>query len=373
MNLSRQELERYSRQTLLPNLGVDGQTKLKKAKVLLVGVGGLGSPCALYLAAAGVGTLGIIDDDQIDVSNLQRQVLYKTSEVGKSKAQTAKKQLNELNPHIDIHVHETRLTENNCEELVNSYDLVVDGTDNFQTRYLVNDTCVLSKTPHVYASIYQYEGHATLFSPNGPCYRCLHPTPPPAELVPSCAEGGVLGILPGVMGSIQATETIKYLTGIGESLSNRLLLYSALEMRFNELPIAKDENCPVCSENATIKSVKTIEQTCSLKGPDMIDQINVFDLNTVMKNDEIYLLDVREDYEREACLIEPSLHIPLGSVEKLAHTLPKDKPMVVYCKAGVRSQAAIMALQEQGFSELKNLEGGIISWIQHIDPSQQLF
>ena len=381
MTLSRDELVRYSRHIMLPEVGTEGQERLKAARVLLVGAGGLGSPAALYLAAAGIGTLGVVDFDTIDLTNLQRQVLYGTDDVGRPKLETAQRRLRQVNPHVTIEPHETRLSAANALELVRAHDLVVDGTDNFTTRYLVNDACVLTGKPNVYGSIFRFDGQASVFATaDGPCYRCLFPEPPPPELVPSCAEGGVLGVLPGIIGVIQATESIKLMLGIGEPLIGRFLIYDALRMRFRELRLRKDPECPVCGTNPTVTTLIDYEQFCGMRpepqpvqtGAAMNDwEITPVDLKKRMDAGETPLvLDVREPNEYQINRIEGSTLIPLGDLPRRYQELPKDREIVAQCKMGGRSAKAMDFLKSVGFTNVKNLRGGILEWIDKVDPSQ---
>ncbi|MBM3858072.1 MAG: molybdopterin-synthase adenylyltransferase MoeB [Verrucomicrobia bacterium] len=359
--LSSEELQRYSRHLILPEVGREGQERLKAAKVLLVGAGGLGSPVAIYLAAAGVGTIGMVDFDVVDASNLQRQVLHFTSDVGKPKLQSACEKLTALNPNLAFVGHETRLTTSNALEIVRGYDVVVDGTDNFPTRYLVNDACVLSKKPNVYGSIYRFDGMASVFAPHlgGPCYRCWYPEPPPAGAVPSCAEAGVIGVLPGVIGNIQATEAIKLILGAGEPLLGRLLRFNALAMSFREHRIPRDPNCPLCGPNPTIIELKEIPMTCSP------DDISVEQLKAMRERKEDFVLvDVRDPDEFAVNEIAGSVKLPLPELPQRFGELPKSKLLVLHCKAGGRSARALKFLREQGYTRLRNLAGGITAWEQ---------
>jgi adenylyltransferase/sulfurtransferase len=360
----------------MPEVGMAGQERLKAARVLLIGAGGLGSPLGLYLAAAGVGHLGLVDFDVVDESNLQRQVLYSTSDVGRSKLESAKERLLGVNPHIEIKTVETRLSSANAFELFEDYDIIVDGTDNFPTRYLVNDACVLLGKPNVYGSIFRFDGQATLFDArSGPCYRCLYPTPPPPGLVPSCAEGGVLGVLAGLVGTIQAIETIKLIVGIGDSLQGRLLLIDGLRMQFQELRLRKDPNCPLCGQNPTITHLIDYEEFCGLAPNkntirDQAWEITPFQLKERLDQGErIQLLDVREPQEWEICRIEGATLIPLGDLPSHLQNLDSTTPIVVYCKVGVRSGQAAKLLQAAGFSRTQNLLGGIDAWATEIDPT----
>ncbi len=381
IQFSNQEIRRYSRHLIMPEVTLDGQRRLKGASVLIVGAGGLGSPLALYLAAAGVGRLGIVDFDVVDESNLQRQVLHGTRDVGRPKLESARDRLRDVNPHIVIETHETRLTSANALELLTDYDIVADGTDNFPTRYLVNDACVLLGKPNVYASIFRFDGQASVFgAPGGPCYRCLYPEPPPPGLVPSCAEGGVLGVLPGLLGTIQATETIKLVLGIGEPLVGRLLLIDALNMSMRTLRLEKDPKCPVCGENPTVQELIDYEEFCGI-GPangepigSNIEQITVQELSTALsRGDDVTLLDVREPHEWEICHIDGGKLLPLSELGARMHELDTSRTYYVHCKSGVRSAEAIERLQEAGFTRLKNVTGGISEWAERIDPTMPTY
>jgi molybdopterin/thiamine biosynthesis adenylyltransferase/rhodanese-related sulfurtransferase len=390
--LSNDEIARYSRHLILPEVGMEGQQKLKAAKVLCVGTGGLGAPLAMYLAAAGVGTIGLVDFDTVDASNLQRQIIHSTATVGKLKVDSAEIMLKGLNPHLNVVKHNTMLTSANALEILKDYDVIADGTDNFQTRYLVNDACVLLKKPNAYASIYRFEGQASVFgTEEGPCYRCLYPEPPPPGLVPSCAEGGVLGILPGLLGVIQATETIKLILGIGEPLIGRLLLVDALGMSFRTLKLRKNSECPVCGPNPTVTELIDYNQFCGIAPPsevgplevardkavgdhpvvDGIPQITVEDLKRKLEEKEdIFVLDVREPHEYLiANLGAPQ--IPVGEVERRVSELAaqKDREVIVHCRSGARSQKAALMLKQAGFTNVSNLAGGILAWADRIDPS----
>ena len=384
--LTNDELGRYSRHLILPEVGMEGQQRLKAAKVLCVGTGGLGSPLALYLAAAGIGTLGIIDFDTVDSSNLQRQIIHSTKDVGRKKVDSAQEKLNALNPALKVVKHDTMLTSANALEIFAQYDIVADGTDNFQTRYLVNDACVILKKPNAYGSIFRFEGQASVFATeDGPCYRCLYPEPPPPGLVPSCAEGGVLGILPGMIGTIQATEVIKLILGKGEPLVGRLLLVDALTMRFRELKLRKNPECPVCGTNPTVTELIDYDQFCGIApepahGADMkngIPQISVRELKTKLdkretNNDNFLLLDVREPYEYQIAQIG-GLLIPQNDLPNRLGELDKDREIVVHCRSGARSQRAAELLQANGFKKVSNLAGGILAWSDEIDSSVQKY
>lgn len=369
--LAREELQRYSRHLLVPDVGVAGQRRLKAARVLLVGAGGLGSPVGLYLAAAGVGTLGVVDFDAVDLTNLQRQVLHGTRDLGRSKVESARARLADLNPHVEVVAHETRLTAANALDLVGRYDLVVDGADNFATRYLVNDACVLAGRPEVYASVHRFEGQATVFcAPGGPCYRCLHPEPPPPGLVPSCAEGGVLGVLPGLLGTIQATEAVKLILGIGEPLVGRLLLVDALGMRFRTLKLRPDPRCPACGTR-TLRALADEDQGCGAPAAEApVPEILPAELaERLRRGDALELLDVREPHEWELGRIEGARLQPLAGLAEALATLATERELVVYCRSGVRSARAVRLLHEAGFRRAVSLAGGILRWAEEIDPS----
>jgi sulfur-carrier protein adenylyltransferase/sulfurtransferase len=375
VKLSREEIQRYSRHLIMPEVGMEGQLKLKRARVLMIGTGGLGAPLGLYLAAAGVGHLGLVDFDVVDSSNLQRQVTFTTADVGKSKSEAAKARLSALNPAIEIVSYETRLTSENALELFRDYDIIVDGTDNFPTRFLVNDACVLLGKPNVYGSIFRFEGQATVFGyPGGPCYRCLYPEPPPPGLVPSCAEGGVLGVLPGIVGSIQAMETIKLILGAGEPLVGRLLLFDALAMRFRELKLKKNPECAICGERRTITKLIDYEQFCGIRGEeapamtDGIQEITATELKARQdRGEKIFILDVREPHEYQICNLNGKL-IPLGELTRRVNELDSSVEMVVHCRSGKRSADAIHFLQTAGFKKLWNLKGGVLAWADEVDP-----
>jgi molybdopterin/thiamine biosynthesis adenylyltransferase/rhodanese-related sulfurtransferase/molybdopterin converting factor small subunit len=381
--LTSDEFQRYSRHLLLPEVGVDGQRRLKAARVLCVGAGGLGSPAALYLAAAGIGTLGIVDFDAVDASNLQRQILHSTADVGRSKLHSARDRLSALNPSVHIEMHDTALSSANALDIFRDYDVVIDGTDNFATRYLVNDACVLLGKPNAYGSIFRFEGQASVFATaGGPCYRCLYPEPPPPGLVPSCAEGGVLGVLPGVIGTIQATETIKLILGAGTTLAGRLLLYDAWTLRFREMKLRRDPDCPVCGDAPTIRELIDYEQFCgapraaAAPGPTPLPpelETNVDDLHArVQGHEPPYILDVREPQEFQICRIPGSTLIPLGELPARVaevRAAAGNREIVVHCKGGTRSAKAVHLLREQGFDRIKNLKGGILAWIDRVDPS----
>jgi adenylyltransferase/sulfurtransferase len=382
--LTNQEVQRYSRHLILPEVGMDGQRRLKAGRVLCVGAGGLGSPAALYLAAAGVGTIGIIDFDAVDVSNLQRQILHGTPDVGRSKLQSAKDRLTALNPEVRVESYETALTSKNALEIFRDFDVILDGTDNFATRYLVNDACVLLGKPNAYGSIFRFEGQASVFATEGgPCYRCLYPEPPPPGLVPSCAEGGVLGVLPGVIGTIQATEAIKLLLGAGQTLVGRLLLYDAWGMRFRELKLRREPTCPVCGDNPTVRELIDYDQFCGVApvqaapaaAPVAADfETTVLDLKRAIDSGRgPFILDVREPNEYQICRIPGSLLIPLGQVGARVQEIEQaaeGRPIVVHCKMGARSAKAVQLLRQRGIDRAQNLKGGILAWIDQVDPKQ---
>ena len=376
VKLSKEEIQRYSRHLIMPEVGLEGQLKLKRASVLTIGTGGLGAPLGLYLAAAGVGHLGLVDFDIVDSSNLQRQVTFTTADVGKPKSEAAKARLSALNPAIEITAYETRLTSENALQLFRDYDIIVDGTDNFPTRFLVNDACVLLGKPNVYGSIFRFEGQATVFGyPDGPCYRCLYPEPPPPGLVPSCAEGGVLGVLPGIVGSIQAMETIKLILGTGDPLVGRLLLFDALAMRFRELKLKKNPDCAICGKTRTITKLIDYEEFCGIRGeeaPAMTDgilEISARDLKARQdRGDKLFILDVREPHEYQICNLNGKL-IPLGELPRRVNELDSSVEMVVHCRSGKRSADAIHFLQQAGFKKLWNLKGGVLAWADEVDPS----
>ena len=379
-DLSQDEIKRYSRHLIMPEVGIDGQRRLKASSVLCIGAGGLGSPAAMYLAAAGVGRIGIVDFDVVDFSNLQRQLLHGTPDVGRSKLQSARDRLQALNPHVQVDTYETALSSENALKLLAPYDVILDGTDNFPTRYLVNDACVLSGKPNAYGSIFRFEGQASVFATKeGPCYRCLYPEPPPPGLVPSCAEGGVLGVLPGVIGVIQATETVKLMLGIGEPLIGRFLIYDALKMRFRELKLRKDLDCPVCGTHPTVTKLIDYEQFCGIRpeppqaaaaGANPWETTPVELKRQLDAGDDVFILDVREPNEYQINRISGSTLIPLGELPRRYQELDPDRPIVALCKVGGRSAKAVDYLRSVGFTKVKNLRGGILEWIDKVDPSQ---
>jgi len=381
-DLSQEEIKRYSRHLIMPEVGMDGQRRLKQGSVLCIGAGGLGSPAAMYLAAAGVGRIGIVDFDVVDYSNLQRQLLHGTPDVGRSKLASAKDKLNALNPHVQVDTYETSLSSQNALELFAPYDVILDGTDNFPTRYLVNDACVISGKPNAYGSIFRFEGQASVFATkDGPCYRCLYPEPPPPGLVPSCAEGGVLGVLPGIIGVIQATESIKVITGIGEPLIGRFLIYDALKMKFRELKLRKDPECPVCGTNPTVTKLIDYDQFCGIAPASHVAEhsggsVNEWEITPVELKKRLdagetpFILDVREPNEYQINRIAGSTLIPLGELPRRYQELPRDREIVTQCKMGGRSAKAMDFLKSVGFTRVKNLRGGILEWIDKVDPSQ---
>jgi sulfur-carrier protein adenylyltransferase/sulfurtransferase len=375
--LSNEEIARYSRHLILPEVGMNGQLKLKQAKVLMVGAGGLGAPLGLYLAAAGIGRIGVVDFDVVDASNLQRQVIHGTGDLGRKKLDSAADRMKDINPNLIVDKFDVALSSENALEIFKDYDVIVDGTDNFPTRYLVNDACVLSKKPNVYGSIFRFEGQATVFAyEDGPCYRCLYPEPPPPGLVPSCAEGGVLGILPGLIGVVQATETVKIILGIGETLKNRLLLYDALGMKFRELKLRKDKNCPVCGDHPTVTKLIDYQEFCGVKpqvseGP--VSNNGVIDVTEVKqkldRGDNFTLIDVREPHEYQIARIPGAKLIPLGELPKHLDEFDRDAEIVMHCKTGGRSQKAVDLLKANNFSNVRNMTGGITAWSDKVDPT----
>lgn len=384
VQLSHDEIRRYSRHLILPEVGVEGQKKLKAASVLLIGTGGLGSPLAVYLAAAGIGRLGLVDYDIVDESNLQRQIIHGTKDVGHAKLESAADSIADINPFVQIDKYNVPLTSDNALEIVANYDVIIDGTDNFPTRYLVNDACVLLGKPNVYGSIYRFEGQASVFyAKEGPCYRCLFPSPPPPGLVPSCADGGVLGVLPGTIGTIQATEAIKLIVGMGEPLIGRLLLYDALDMTFDTIKLRKNPNCPVCGPAPTITELIDYEQFCGMpahdhstyeEGSTPVRAITVDEVKARLDaGDDLLILDVREPQEWEISEIAGSLRIPKGEVLDHLADLPQSRDIVVHCRTGIRSADVIRWLQERGYTRLYNMAGGINAWARQVDPTQPLY
>jgi adenylyltransferase/sulfurtransferase len=375
--LTPQEVARYSRHLIMPEVGMEGQKRLKASSVLLIGAGGLGSPLGLYLAAAGIGRIGMVDFDVVDFSNLHRQVLHGTADVGRPKLQSAKDRLQAINSEVQLDLYETRLTSANAFEIFRPYDIVIDGTDNFPTRYLVNDACVLLKKPNVYGSIFRFDGQASVFHPpHGPCYRCLYPEPPPPGEVPSCAEGGVLGILPGLVGCIQATEAVKLILGQGEPLIGRLLLYDALKMGFQEFKIRRNKRCPLCGDNPTITALIDYDQFCGIRGEEPPaptttgGEITAEELGRLVQAGKApFILDVRNPEEFQICRIPGSELLPLPQLAQRVSELDKSREMVVHCKSGMRSAKAIAFLRQQGFSKLRNLKGGILAWADKVDPA----
>ncbi len=382
--LSPPEVQRYARHLIMPEVAMEGQKRLKAAKVLCIGTGGLGSPLTLYLAAAGVGTIGLVDFDVVDVSNLQRQIIHFTSDVGRPKITSAEEKLRAINPDLNVVRHEHALDSGNAMAICAPYDVIVDGTDNFPTRYLVNDACVLLGKPNVYGSIFRFDGQASVFfPPSGPCYRCLYPEPPPPGLVPSCAEGGVLGILPGLIGVVQATEAVKLILGKGRPLIGRLLLYDALDMSFREMKVRKNPRCPICGPNPTIHALIDYQEFCGVRGEEATTEamaaasngtITPLELKELLdRGDAPLILDVRNPEEIAICRIAGSVVIPLPELPQRLRELKRGVPMVVHCKSGMRSAKAIKLLEAEGFSNLRNLTGGILAWIKDVDPSQPVY
>jgi sulfur-carrier protein adenylyltransferase/sulfurtransferase len=377
VGLSPQEVARYSRHLIMPEVGMDGQKRLRASSVLLIGAGGLGSPLGLYLAAAGIGRMGLVDFDVVDFSNLQRQIMYGTPDVGRPKLHSARDRLAAINPEVRLDLYETHLTAANAFDILRPYDVVIDGTDNFATRYLVNDACVLLKKPNVYGSIFRFDGQASVFHPPaGPCYRCLYPEPPPPGEMPSCAEGGVLGILPGLIGCVQATEAVKLILGRGEPLIGRLLLYDALAMRFQEFKVRRNPRCPLCGDHPTIGALIDYEQFCGMRGQEAPapaaaeGDITPQELFKMLEaGQEPFILDVRNPEEFQICRIPGSALLPLPELPTRHGELDKGKAMIVHCKSGMRSAKAIAYLRQQGFTKLRNLKGGILAWADRVDPT----
>jgi len=373
-SLNNDEILRYSRHLIMPEVGMEGQQKLKAARVLCIGVGGLGSPLSLYLTAAGVGTLGIVDFDVVDYTNLQRQIIHTSDDVGRKKLDSAAEKLKAINPFMNLKTFETRLSSENALEIFRDFDILADGTDNFPTRYLVNDACVLTGKPNVYGSIFRFEGQASIFgTEEGPCYRCLYPEPPPPGLVPSCAEGGVLGILPGLVGVIQATEVIKLILGQGEPLIGRLLLVDALGMKFRELKLRKNPDCPACGTHPTVTKLIDYNEFCGIRGEEKpvetgVPEVQVEELKRRLDaGDDIFVLDVREPHEYQICNLNGYL-IPLGDLPKRVHELDSSREIVAHCRSGVRSAKAVNFLRQAGFKKVHNLAGGILAWADRVDP-----
>lgn len=381
VQLSQQEVARYSRHLIMPEVGMDGQKRLRAASVLLIGAGGLGSPLGLYLAAAGIGRIGLVDFDVVDFSNLQRQVLHGTPDVGRPKLQSAKERLHAINPEVQIDLYETRLTSANVMGIMQPYDVIIDGTDNFPTRYLTNDACVLLKKPNIYGSIFRFDGQASVFAPpEGPCYRCLYPEPPPPGEVPSCAEGGVLGVLPGLIGCIQATEAIKLILGKGKPLIGRLLLYDALQMTFQEFKIRRNPKCPMCGDHPTITQLIDYEQFCGVRGQETAVptsgnwEITVDELKQRLDQKEpLFILDVRNPEEFQICRLNGSKLLPLPELRDRYRELDPSREIIVHCKSGMRSMKAMQFLREAGFKNVKNLKGGILAWAHQIDPTMATY
>ncbi len=379
IDFSNDEIARYSRHLIMPEVTLDGQRKLKAAKVLCIGTGGLGSPIALYLAAAGVGTIGLVDFDVVDYSNLQRQILHGTKDVGRKKLNSARDKIKDINPNVQVVLHDAMFQSDNARTIAEPYDIIIDGTDNFPTRYLSNDVAVFLKKPNIYGSIFRFEGQCTVFAPHlgGPCYRCLYPEPPPPGMVPSCAEGGVLGVLPGVIGVMQAIEAVKLIVGIGEPLIGRLIHFDALAMKFREFKVRKDPKCPVCSENPTITELIDYDEFCGIpqakaaeEAEPPIPEISVEDLKSkIDRGDAFILLDVRETFEWDIARLPGAKLIPLSELPSRMSELDSADEMVLYCKIGPRSAKAVRQLQKAGFGKLHNLEGGIAAWSERVDPS----
>ena len=379
IEFSNDEIARYSRHLIMPEVTMEGQKRLKAASVLCIGTGGLGSPIALYLAAAGVGRLGLVDGDTVDFSNLQRQILHGTKDVGRKKLNSARDRIREVNPNVQVDLYDTFFTAANARQIAEPYDVIIDGTDNFPTRYWSNDISVFLKKPNVYGSIFRFDGQCTVFAPHlgGPCYRCMFPEPPPPGMVPSCAEGGVLGVLPGVIGVLQAIEAIKLIMGIGESLMGRLVHFDALKLKFREFKLRRDPKCPVCGDHPTITDLVDYEQFCGIpqahaaeKEEALVPTLGALELKAKFeRGDKFVLLDVREDFERDICRIEGSRFIPLGQLPSRMSELDSADEIVLQCKSGVRSARALKLLSEAGFGKLLNLEGGILAWAEQVDPT----
>ena len=368
--LSRAEVERYSRQLVLPEVGQRGQKRLKNSSVVIVGAGGLGIPASVYLAAAGVGRIGIVDNDVVELSNLHRQTIYSESDLGRAKVDVLGERLRSVNPHVSVTTHSLRLDSSNALDVLAGYQVVVDCTDNFPARYLINDACVLQRKPDIYSSIFRFDGQASVFySEKGPCYRCLFPAPPPPDAVQSCAIAGVLGVLPGIMGSIQAAQALNLMIGNGQSLVGRLLLFSATDMSFNEVRVRKNANCPVCGPAPTITKLIDYDEFCGLRRSFNVDELSPRALKRLMENgSELLLLDVREPFEHELCSIDGSKLIPIGELERRLGELGRDDDIVVYCHMGIRSARAAEFLTGRGFTKVRNLTGGIRAWAEEVDP-----
>ena len=378
MELNNDEIRRYSRHLILPEVGLAGQKKICSTSVLCIGAGGLGSPIAMYLAAAGIGKLGILDFDSVDFSNLQRQIIHGTEDVGRPKTQSAQETLARINPNVKVVVHNTRISSENALDIIGGYDIVVDGTDNFPTRYLTNDACVLLKKPNVYGSIFRFEGQASVFAPHlgGPCYRCLYPEPPPPGMVPSCAEGGVLGVLPGIVGTIQATEILKLALGKGSSLTGRLLLFNALDMKFREVKLRRDPQCPICGDNPTIKELIDYDQFCGISPEPVVataspDEVSVQEMKRALEDPKlgIRVIDVREPDEHQIAHVNGVPLLPLSALQQRFTELDPNQQYYIHCKSGVRSLRALQFLRDQGFKYLKSVKGGISAWSDEIDHS----
>ena len=379
IDFSNDEIARYSRHLIMPEVTLEGQKRIKAASILCIGTGGLGSPIALYLAAAGVGRLGLVDFDVVDFSNLQRQILHGTDDVGRKKLNSAKDRIKAVNPNVQVDLHDCFFQSENAKELVQNYDIIVDGTDNFPTRYLSNDVCVLTKKPNIYGSIFRFEGQCTVFAPHlgGPCYRCMFPEPPPPGMVPSCAEGGVLGVLPGIIGVMQAIEAIKLIIGIGEPLIGRLVSFDALKMRYKEFKIRRDPNCPICGDHPTIHELIDYQQFCGIPQADAeaekemdVPTINAVELKKMFdRKEDFVLIDVREPFEYDICHIDQARLIPVGELPVRLSELDSADEIVLHCKSGSRSAKALRILQEAGFKKVVNLEGGINAWSDQVDPT----
>jgi sulfur-carrier protein adenylyltransferase/sulfurtransferase len=379
IDFSNDEIARYSRHLIMPEVTLEGQKRIKAASILCIGTGGLGSPIALYLAAAGVGRLGLVDFDVVDFSNLQRQILHGTDDVGRKKLNSAKDRIKAVNPNVQVDLHDCFFQSENAKELVQNYDIIVDGTDNFPTRYLSNDVCVLTKKPNIYGSIFRFEGQCTVFAPHlgGPCYRCMFPEPPPPGMVPSCAEGGVLGVLPGIIGVMQAIEAIKLIIGIGEPLIGRLVSFDALKMRYREFKIRRDPNCPICGDHPTIHELIDYQQFCGIPQADAeaekemdVPTINAVELKKMFdRKEDFVLIDVREPFEYDICRIDQARLIPLSELPARLSELDSADEIVLHCKSGSRSAKALRILQEAGFKKVVNLEGGITAWSDQVDPT----